>query len=252
MCTFLQNHRIFWTIFAKQLENDIMMWEHHFRFHIRRKGIVHSYLDARQPTRIYIQLKALWFSKMCTFSSYFRSQKMCTFLENVHISDIIHISGNHKERVLWVRVIRVQKWNIWFPNNSMLQSPVTASSGLYKIGSQNTVQNPKKCAHFQKMCTFLKNVHIFQKCAHFRKSQNRRPASFEQRNLIKTPFGSCPAPEGVLGDDVHAASPNSGTVSKSLFKNWSVSAKNVHIFRKNVHISQKCAHLRIMDIRENI
>ena len=88
----------------------------------------------------------------------------------------------------------------------MLQSPVTASSGLYKTGSQNTVQNPK-------------NVHISKKCAHFRKSQNRRPDSFEQQDLVINVPGSCPAPEGVLGDDVHAASPNSGTVSKSLFKN---------------------------------
>ena len=159
---FTKNVHIFEQYFQKLSQNNIALRKHHFHFHILTQGAAHSYLDDHQPTRIYIQLKALWFSKMCTFSSYFRSQKMCTFLENVHISDIIHISGNHKERVLWVRVIRVQKWNIWFANNSMLQSPVTASSGLYKIGSQNIIQNPKKCAHFQKMCTFLKNVHIYE------------------------------------------------------------------------------------------
>ena len=56
---FTKNVHIFEQYFQKLLQNTIVLRKHHFHFHIRMQGTAHSYLDARQPTRIYTQLKAL-------------------------------------------------------------------------------------------------------------------------------------------------------------------------------------------------
>ena len=91
----------------------------------------------------------------------------------------------------------------------------------------------------QKHQEIRKNMHILQKCAHFRIFQNWEPPVFGQRAVDKNWERPSPRQWGVLRDGVRESSHNFIMLLESLFKNYLI-------------FDKKCAHFWIMDIWSNI